>query len=110
MISTGVGFTFLVTGTLFAVIGSIGVTRLPDFYTRAHAASKPDTLGLVLSMLGLAILEGPTLNSLKMLLILLFVSLANPAATHALGRAALRSGLEPWARPRNEADALEDPK
>ena len=94
-----IGFALLVAGVAFAAIGSIGVHRLPDFYTRAHAASKPDTLGLILSMLGLATLQGVSLDSAKLILILLFVALGNPTATHALGRAALRSGLEPWTRP-----------
>ena len=51
---------------------------------------------------GLAVGEGFTLTSLKMLLVLVFVSLANPTATHALGRAAVRAGLTPWTTPRGE--------
>lgn len=90
------GMVLLFSGAFFVLIGSIGVIRLPDFYTRAHAASKPDTLGLMLSMIGLAILQGSDLTSLKLLLIVCFTAVANPAAAHALGRAALRSKLEPW--------------
>lgn len=91
-----IGNCLVTVGVLFSVIGSIGVLRFPDFYSRAHAASKPDTLGLMLTVLGLAVIEGPTLSSAKLLLIFFFVALGNPTATHALGRAALRSGLEPW--------------
>ncbi|MAE70121.1 MAG: cation:proton antiporter [Gemmatimonadetes bacterium] len=93
---TVLGLVLLFAGACFVLIGSIGVIRLPDFYTRAHAASKPDTLGLVLSMAGLAIIQGGDLSSIKLLLIVAFVAIANPAATHALGRSAVRSGLEPW--------------
>jgi len=93
-----IGRILLGGGVVFLLLGSVGVLRLPDFYTRAHAASKPDTLGIVLCMSGLAILEGATINSAKLMLILVFVTLANPAAIHALGRAALRSGLRPWTR------------
>ena len=85
----------MVLGTALLFIAAIGVNRLPDFYTRSHAATKPDTLGLISLMLGLAIYDGFTLSSIKMLLIIVFVALANPAATHALGRAAIRNGLLP---------------
>ena len=86
------------TGVAFALIGSIGLLRLPDFYTRAHAATKPDTMGLILAMLGLSIRHGLEVSSAKMLLIVLIAFIANPAAGHALGRAAMRSGLQPWYR------------
>ncbi len=85
----------MVVGTALLFIGAVGVNRLPDFYTRSHAATKPDTLGLIALMLGLALYDGFTLSSIKMLLIILFVALANPVATHALGRAAIRNGLLP---------------
>jgi multicomponent Na+:H+ antiporter subunit G len=85
-------------GVFFALLGSVGILRLPDFYTRSHAAAKPDTLGLLLLMLGLALREGMTINAAKLILIGVFVGLANPAATHALGRAAVRMGLKPWMR------------
>jgi len=88
----------LAAGTAFLLLGSIGVNRFPDFYARAHAATKPDTLGLGLCMLGLALYDGITLDSGKLLLIVLFVWMANPAASHALGRAAIDWGLVPWVR------------
>jgi multicomponent Na+:H+ antiporter subunit G len=98
LITTVVGVAFVVAGVGFALIGSIGVLRLPDFYTRMHAASKLDTMSLGLCMVGLAILQGPNLNAVKLLLIFLFASIANPAAANALGRSAMRAGLEPWSR------------
>lgn len=85
----------MVIGTALLFIAAIGVNRLPDFYTRAHAATKPDTLGLIALMLGLSIYHGFDLSSVKMLLIVVFVALANPAATHALGKAAIHNGLLP---------------
>ena len=97
-ITTVVGVAFVVAGVVFALIGSIGVLRLPDFYTRMHAASKLDTMSLGLCMVGLAVLQGPNLNAVKLLLIFLFASIANPAAANALGRSAVRAGLEPWSR------------
>jgi multicomponent Na+:H+ antiporter subunit G len=88
----------ITAGAFFLLIGSVGLIRLPDFYSRAHATGKSDTLGIILVTLGLVIHEGPTLNSAKILLILAFVGLTNPTATHALTRAAFRFGLKPWFR------------
>jgi len=96
IVASVIGVGFVVAGIVFAVIGSIGVLRLPDFYTRMHAACKMDTMSLGLCMIGLAILQGPDLNAVKLLLIFLFVSIANPAAASALGRSAMRAKLEPW--------------
>jgi multicomponent Na+:H+ antiporter subunit G len=91
-------------GVAFLLIGSVGVNRLPDFYCRTHAATKPDTLGLIFSLLGLALYDGLSLSSAKLVLIIVFVAMANPTATHALGRAALRSRLVPWLRSGKEAN------
>ena len=85
----------LVAGLIFVLSGVVGVLRLPDFYTRLHALGKCDTLGVGLMVAGLALRSG-TQDALKMLLILVFIMLANPLATHALARAAWRSGVKPW--------------
>ncbi len=84
------------TGFFFILAGVIGVLRLPDFYCRLHAMGKCDTLGVALLLGALAFAEGVSLVSVKILLIVVFVALANPTATHALGRAARRSGLRYW--------------
>lgn len=86
----------LILGLLFILLGVLGVLRLPDFYTRLHAMGKCDTLGVALILLALAIHTGVSLTTVKLLLISLFIGLANPTATHALGRAAIKSGLRPW--------------
>ena len=86
----------IITGLLFILAGVLGILRLPDFYARLHAMGKCDTLGVALVLIGLALHEGMSLHSLKILLISVFVGLANPTATHALARAALKSGLVPW--------------
>jgi multicomponent Na+:H+ antiporter subunit G len=82
-------------GAFFLLVGSVGIIRLPDFYARTHATSKSDTLGLMLVLAGLAIYEGFDLNSVKLLLVLVFVVLTNPVGAHALARAALEFGLRP---------------
>jgi multicomponent Na+:H+ antiporter subunit G len=88
----------LAAGSFFLLVGSIGLIRFPDFYSRCHATGKSDTLGVMLVIFGLVLIEGLTLNSAKLLLILAFVGLTNPTATHALAQAAFRIGLKPWFR------------
>lgn len=85
-------------GVFFMAVTAIGLLRLPDFYTRAHAVSKTETLGIGLIVLGLILHEGPSLVSLKLVLVLLFAFLVNPLAAHLLTRAALRSGVPMWTR------------
>lgn len=98
---TAFACALLGSGFFFILTGALGILRLPDFYTRLHAMGKSDTLGVALMVMGTAVLEGATLNGLKIVLIIFFVALANPTATHALGRAAHRSGLVPWESPRD---------
>lgn len=93
---TLVAYALLTLGFFFIVTGVIGILRFPDFYTRLHAMGKTDIAGVALMVTGIAVLEGFTLNGLKVLLIILFIGLASPTATHALGRAAHRAGLKPW--------------
>lgn len=87
---------FLVGGLFFLAVSSIGIIRLPDFYSRNHAVGKSETLGSMLMLCGLAIYHGFEINSAKLVVILLFIVLANPTATHVIARAAYRSGLQPW--------------
>lgn len=82
----------------FITVSALGIVRLPDFYSRNHAVGKSETLGTMLVLFGLAIFNGLEINSLKLLAIILFIALANPTATHAIAREALRTGLQPWVR------------
>ncbi|MEX2381246.1 MAG: monovalent cation/H(+) antiporter subunit G [Opitutales bacterium] len=86
----------IVVGLLIMLAGSIGILRLPDFFTRTHAASKVDTTGIIFLLAGLAVYEGFSFNSGKLLIGIAFVMLANPVAIHALARAAWRFGERPW--------------
>lgn len=86
-------------GAFFLMVGSIGLLRLPDFFSRTHATGKADTLGILLIITGLVIIEvqyGNWINSAKLLIIIGFVALTNPTATNALARAAYKMGLKPW--------------
>lgn len=84
----------LLTGSAFAVIGGIGVIRMPDFYTRSHAASVTDTMGAGLILLGLGLHAGASLVTVKLVLVFLFLYLTSPTAAHALMKAAFSRGLE----------------
>lgn len=85
----------VIVGIAFILVGSIGILRLPDFFTRTHAVSKSDTLGIIFVISGMIIYEGLTLSSLKLVLIILFIALANPIGSHALAKAAIKKGLKP---------------
>ena len=92
------GTVLIGIGLFFMAVTAIGLIRLPDFYARTHASSKTETLGIGLVLGGLALHEGATLVSLKIVLGLLFISIANPVAVHVLARSALRVGIMPWLR------------
>jgi multicomponent Na+:H+ antiporter subunit G len=95
---------FLLGGLFFFTGGAVGILRFPDFYSRLHPAGKLDTLGLLLCLIGLALFNlhhfslGAVLTSLKIILIVVFVFLASPTATHAIVDAGIRAGLTPWTK------------
>ncbi len=87
----------ILTGSFFVITGGIGILRLPDFFTRLHAVSMPDTLGIGLIILGLVLQAGFTQTSAKLIMIFLFMIFTGPAATHALAKTALHGKLKPKA-------------
>jgi multicomponent Na+:H+ antiporter subunit G len=92
---TGVSFFVIATGMIFVLAGAIGILRLPDFYTRMHAAGMTDTLGAELVIFGLMIQAGFSQTSLKLLLVAFFLFITSPTATHAVSNAAHQAGLKP---------------
>lgn len=103
-----VSTAFIVVGVVFIVVSAIGLLRLPEVYTRAHAVAKSETLGLLLVFLGLFFRPELDLGSAVRLLLIVAISvIANPTAVHALVRAARRAGVEPWKVP-NEPGAQEE--
>lgn len=88
-------WVLLIAGSAFMLIGAIGVLRLPDVYTRAHAAGITDTLGADLILVGLMLQGGFTLVTVKLALILIFIFFTSPTSTHALIHTAHANGLEP---------------
>lgn len=95
LLRVGASCVSIVAGLFFVLAGTLGVLRLPDFYTRLHAAGMTDTLGAELVLLGLIIQSGFTQMSLKLLLVAFFLLLTSPTATHAIAYAAHKAGLEP---------------
>ena len=88
-------WVMIVAGSVFVVIGGLGLLRLPDFYTRIHAAGITDTLGSWLVVIGLILHEGFTLNAAKLVMLLFLLLLTSPLASHALAKAAYLRGLDP---------------
>ncbi len=99
-----IGGMMAIAGSLFCVIGGIGMLRLPDFFSRTHAASIGDSLGAALVLLGLVVYEsaqwfqtqesgGSVSVIIKLLLLLGFIYVVSPTATHALAKAAFAGGV-----------------
>ncbi len=81
---------FLISGSVFAMIGGIGAVRFPDLLSRMHAAAKAPTLGLVLVAIGAAIEIGTTLAITTLILVVILQLLSSPVGAHALSRASRR--------------------
>jgi multicomponent Na+:H+ antiporter subunit G len=82
-------------GLFFVMAGTIGVLRLPEFYTRLHAAGMTDTLGAELILFALILQADNVQMVLKLLLVGFFLFVTSPTATHAVAHAAYRAGLRP---------------
>ena len=95
----GISWLLIATGCVFLVGGALGLVRLPDLYTRLHAASVTDTGGAIFILLGLAVqavaLYGSALIAIKLLLVLVFTLFTTPTASHALAKTALLCGHVP---------------
>lgn len=86
-------WTLLTAGSVFCVIGGVGLIRFPDFYCRIHAAGVTDSLGAVLIFLGLMLQSPDLLTAGKLVTCWLFMYLTGPSAVHALAKAAFLSGV-----------------
>lgn len=89
------GGGLVVAGVLLTLLGTIGLLRFPDVYTRIHAVSLTDTGGATLVLLGLALVSGLELETLKLGVIWLFIMLTTPAAANALANSAYGSNHKP---------------
>lgn len=89
-------WALLMSGAFFCVVGGIGLHRLPDFFSRMHGAGVTDTLGAGLVLGGLMLQAGWTLVLAKLAFVLVLLWITSPTAAHAIARAALEDGLEPY--------------
>ncbi|MYB05513.1 MAG: monovalent cation/H(+) antiporter subunit G [Gemmatimonadetes bacterium] len=93
---TVLSWALLLGGAFFLLTGSLGMVRLPDVFTRMHAAGMTDTMGAGMIVVGLAVYNGADLVTVRLLLILAFLWFTSPIATHAVAKAALSGGLRPY--------------
>ncbi len=92
----GLVWALLLAGAFFLVTGALGMVRLPDVFTRMHAAGMTDTMGAGLILVGLCVYSGANTVTLRLVLVLAFLWFTSPIATHALAKAALSGGAEPY--------------
>ncbi|MEN1759121.1 monovalent cation/H(+) antiporter subunit G [Anoxynatronum sibiricum] len=95
MIQNGLIVILLAGGLFFFLVGTMGLLRLPDAFTRMHATTKCDTLGAGLVLVALIVHQGFHMISLKLLVILVFIWITNPTAAHIIAKAAYHSQEKP---------------
>ena len=97
-------WVLLTLGGFSVLIGGIGALRMPDLYTRMHAASVTDSLGAILVLVGIMLQAGWSLATIKLIAILLFLLITSPTSSNALASAALLAGTRPFAETLREGD------
>ncbi len=91
----GLSWVFLTAGATFYVIGAYGLMKMPDVFTRMHAASVSDTFGAALMLIGMMFQTVDPLVLVRLVIILALLLYTGPVATHALAQASLTAGLKP---------------
>jgi multicomponent Na+:H+ antiporter subunit G len=86
---------FILLGSFFTIVGAFGLVRMPEIFTRMHAASVTDTLGVGFLILGMGLQAGLGLVTLKLLFLLALFVFTGPVVTHALAQACLHEGIKP---------------
>jgi len=100
-------WVLLSLGGISVLIGGIGALRMPDLYTRMHAASVTDSLGAILVLSGIMLQAGLTLATIKLVAILFFLLITSPTSSNALASAALLAGTKPFANKKAETEKEE---
>ena len=88
----------LALGCVISLTGSLGLLRMPDFYTRLHTAGKTDSLGQVVILVGLVFVTDDILIQMKLVMVGLILMIVAPTATHAITKAAHLHELRPWTK------------
>ncbi len=97
-LSDYVSSVLLIAGALFFLGGTLGLLRFPDVYTRLHALTKADNVGLGLMVAGLAVQAESWAAAGKLMLIWLLVLLAGASVAYLVARGALQRGIQLWMR------------
>lgn len=114
-----VSILLTLTGLVFFLGAAVGLVRLPDFYTRMHAAGKGDTLSTILILAGVALYTlthlsadhfsiGQLLVPVKILATAGFIMLTSPTSTHALMQSGYDDGISPFERPKEDSSDSAD--
>ncbi|HEX9736816.1 MAG TPA: monovalent cation/H(+) antiporter subunit G [Thermoanaerobaculia bacterium] len=99
----------MLAGSLVLLVTGLGVLTLPEYYSRLHATSITDTLGAALVLFGLAVQAGWSLATAKLVMVMLFLMITGPAASHALVKTAALHDLSlPPRRRQEDGDAGAD--
>ncbi len=96
----------IAVGSLVIVIGALGLLRMPDVFTRMHAAGMIDTTGAGFVFAGLILKAGFGLVAFKLVVLMGLLFFTSPVATHALARAALYGGVSPHLAEDSELDGM----
>ena len=91
-----IGYILIIAGVLFNIFGCIGLVRFPDVYNRLQASTKCVTLGTVLLLIGVAVVNGTPLLGAKAIICAVFILITSPTAAHAIAKGAYASGVELW--------------
>jgi multicomponent Na+:H+ antiporter subunit G len=92
------GTLLIILGIPFFLSGTVGLIRFPDIYTRLHALTKADNVGLGCIVSGLALQSGSWTVTAKLLLIWLLVLIASSSSCHLIARSAMEKNIKPWKR------------
>lgn len=87
------GAVITLLGSIFLLLGALGLLRMPDIYNRMQAGTKATTMGTLLFLSGIALGHGTELSIWKIILLILFIIFTNPLSSHALARAAHKAGI-----------------
>jgi multicomponent Na+:H+ antiporter subunit G len=90
-----IGLFLIFLGAVISIIGAIGLIRFPDIYSRTHAQTVVNVGGTCLILLGVFLETFPSFYSIKSMLLILFIFLTSPVGSHAIARAAYKSGVKP---------------
>lgn len=94
---TAVFLTLAIVGVAFSLSGALGIVRMPDLYTRIQCSSKTITMGALPALIALVVGEGVDSSyGSRALLVAVLLLVVNPAASHALARAAYKAGVPMW--------------